>query len=187
MTETEKLPKPMSATERREIRRIMEKEFELLHTELQTKSEEIRHQMREDVKKKFEPLRREAERAAAKLKKEAEKVEEKLNALVAECREKGVKPTNSMSVKVNISPTWEPIGLQEALANVDHEVRQQLAEARAMLKRQEVDFDKQLSLNAIVSAEAQEFVAAIPKASDVFKLDPSRVVVAIESAKKKAS
>lgn len=182
--ENEKLPKPMTSTERREIRRIMEKEFDLLQSELQTESERVRHAMREEVKAKFKPLEKQAQAAAARLKKEAEKVEEKLNALVGEYADKGVKPSSSTKVSVSIADKWVPIGLNDALSNVDQQVRLQLAEAIAALKRQQVDFDKQLSLNAIRSAEAQEFVAAIPKAKDVFVLDPKRVVVAIESAKK---
>ncbi len=181
--DTEVLPKRMTATERKEIRRIVAKDFDLLRAEINQMSEDMLSAGRKQVRESFKAQVAEAEKASTKMKAEARKLTEKWNETIRTYAEKGIRPTNRHYAEVSLPTSWEPISLQDALRAKDEEIRRSLNAAIHHVNKQEAEYDRQLALNAIESTEAQEFIARIPQASDVLNLANTEVRAAIQAAK----
>ncbi len=178
--------KPMTATERKELRRIIAARFALLETELKSRRNAIKirieNEMRDSKAKDIAAF----EERIKELTTDAQALNEKSEKLFAEICKAGLTPIplrhRNSSYKNN---SWQfasdlmTINIIRKLdiANIDNNVQEATKQllnehgaAKLDLHKMQLQIEEELALGTIVSEEAQAFLTRIPNAD---KLLPS--------------
>jgi hypothetical protein len=187
--------KPMTATERKELRRIIGARFELLDAELVQRRQAIRTKIETDLRASKAKEVATFEGKLKDLAKEAEKLNDKAEALWKDIRENGLTPaTRSHRHSVGRSPSWQyanqicTINVSRSLEvanikqHVDHASAELFAEHGAAtldLNKMQLQIEEELAVGALISAEAQSFLARIPQATAILPAPEDVTVPAI--------
>jgi phage host-nuclease inhibitor protein Gam len=172
--------KPMTATERKELRRIIGARFELLDQELAQRRTAIRSKIENDLR---ESKAKDIAQYEAKLKefaKEAEKLNDKADALWAEIRAAGLTTggrTNRYSsgsnnwqyatqiCTVNVARNLEVADIKTHVDRASQELFTEHGAAKLDLHKMQLQIEEELAVGALISEQAQSFLERIPQAS----------------------
>lgn len=176
-----KAPAPMNATERRELRKIVEAEFKMLATDLNLRAAEVVAEAKTDAAAEYESRTKECQKANDEVLKVVRDASDKIREIVRKYKEKGIEATGRYGKTVDgveLSSggiDFVPAGKNEAVSKAASTAQRQVAAAQRSLDRQKLDVLKRLSLSAILSDEANQFLDDLPTADDILRLAAAEV------------
>lgn len=187
--------KPMTATERKELRRIISARFELLDQELTTKKKAISANITKQLTDAKATTIAKYERKLAELAAKAQKLNDQSEALGKEIHEAGLTPRGTSAARRSLPvSSWQFASTMTttrvvrflAVANIreatDTALSQLLSEhgvASLDLRRLQLNIEEDLALGTLQSQEARDFLSKIPTAD---KLLPPSAAVAIPAS-----
>ena len=171
-------PKPLTATERKSLERLVDNDYEALKGEIRAHAQKAIAEEKARVKEEFATRVGDVDTAQQELQTLTDtyedaktELERAYNAdkseLISRWRGRSIIYTSSRYEKDNF--TYE--GLQNALNQVDEEVGTRLNEAIRRAERGRIDAQRKVLLGGLASPQALELVASIPSAVSVFQAE----------------
>lgn len=192
MSETKQ--KPMTATERKELRRIIGQRFELLDQELAAKRAAVKRKVELEIQARKQERITYYEAALRDLNADAEALVKKGDDLYDAMRQEGLTTSTQRglrghrwnqaghAVTVDIARQVGVAKLGEMTQAATAEILEQHGIAKLNLSKMQLDIEERLATSALISDQAQEFLSLIPDPAALLPKPDEVTVPAIEAA-----
>lgn len=172
--------KPMTATERKALEKLIDGDFDALDRDLQQMAVEARAKAEEDVRESFAPRSQMVVDAQEELNTLTDEYNDDTNtlqrrfrddkfALIARWKEQDViwqdKKSNYGAGAVE-GFTFD--GLDDAITNSNRQVNAELSNARRVLEKERTKAQREVLLGGLVSSQARALIEGIPSATALF-------------------
>ena len=169
----------MTATERKEIRRLVDERFDLLDQQARTHEQHIANTIEEnlmeqaqdvikDAEKETEELAKELEQLFSEHERKLEAINEKWVAIRRKYEERGLKSDYNPRYRLTDGGElnyieWEPKGISQVIKLEMAKLRAERGDATLNLATIKNEMLTDLTLGAVVSDEGRNFLDRIPK------------------------
>lgn len=157
----------MPKSERDELRRVVRGDFKSLREEITVRKAEMLADIEHRVAQRFEPHETALFEARTKMQEVIGRANQEIVVITAELQK------HCDGYKIEVRPVWPPeIALKreqrtEMRRALIADLDARIVQAMARMNRQEVNLLKQLSVGALASDEAKEFLASIPSVAEL--------------------
>ena len=185
----------ITATERRELRRIIRDRFELLELQIDQRSAELREMIRERIEARYAKDLLAAEAESAVIIGQAEDLLSKASEIEEKYRERGIVPGEIETYTENYkhgrrvkkrkrnygistdlfsfeaSSGWFPAEIEEETDREFNKLMQEAGDATINLKRQRLELEEELAMDAVQSDAARSFLGRIPTVEQLLPME----------------
>jgi coenzyme F420-reducing hydrogenase alpha subunit len=160
--------------DRQELRRITKGRITIIKQELEAREKDLLRDARNQLRNEHKSALKVAERKVARIKEKVEKLNREAMNAYQELEDLGLEPDGrsyyydkERLVEANVTSKWQPKDFDERYETVKDEVQRQRIRAEIQLDKQELSLLEELSVDALTSEAAREFLGQIPTVEQV--------------------
>lgn len=171
----------MSKSDRMELRRVVKARFELLREQLEVRAAEVQQMIKQKVEKDHQKAITEIEEESTALLKEVEGIFTRIHKLHTKAKRKGLsgsslKEYHEARVRDSLKG-WSPANLNQKVNTIVGKMKGEKGVAGLDLRGQELTLLENLSVDALDSKEARDFLEKVPTVDNLLPLPKEKATL----------